>query len=485
MRPARLLCALLLAACGLAPSAAARPAGGAAEVVVIYDASASMTQQVDGEARFVIARKALSDLARSWPAEMAVGLIAYGHRVSTGEGKSKACRDIEVLIAPGAVDREGFIRQVATIEPRGYTPIEASLRQAADLMSWREQPATVVLISDGVESCDGDPCRAAAELAQKGISFTAHVVGFDLQGADRQRLSCISEQTNGLFVQASDAEGLRSALAQIQIAIEEPPVELHAPARVTIGQAFDVAWSLARDPRDLVVLLPAGAPEGASDGALEVGATTSAEVRAPADPGSYEVRYVLRETGATLARVAVEALPATISLQAPLQTVIGAEVEVSWSSSIHPEDVISIAPAGAREDWRGGGFAIGNLDRGVLRAPSKVGVYEIRYALGAGGGTIARARLEVYGAEVLLQGPERVKAGEIFSVAWRGAVNSRDSIIIVPEGAADGRAGYGFVIGAAASGSLTAPVEPGPYEIRYVLSEDLKTIARIPIIVAR
>ncbi|NUH63706.1 VWA domain-containing protein, partial [Sulfitobacter sp. S0837] len=98
--------------------------------------------------------------------------------------------------------------QVNAIKPVGKTPISAAIEHAADLLAYRDNPATLVLISDGVETCNADPCALSAQLAKQGVKFTAHVVGFDLQDEAHAGLACIAENTGGVFLPASNATEL-------------------------------------------------------------------------------------------------------------------------------------------------------------------------------------------------------------------------------------------------------------------------------------
>lgn len=77
--------------------------------------------------------------------------------------------------------------------------------QAAKALRSTEQRATVVLVSDGIETCHRDPCQVATELAMSSVDFTIHVIGFDLSEADQARLRCMADKTGGLFLPAADA----------------------------------------------------------------------------------------------------------------------------------------------------------------------------------------------------------------------------------------------------------------------------------------
>ncbi|HUH77315.1 MAG TPA: VWA domain-containing protein, partial [Devosia sp.] len=199
--------ALFAALALLAPVATASAAD---DVVIVYDASGSMWGQIDGVSKLEIAREVMGDLVQNWSDNTNLGLVAYGHR-SEGD-----CRDIQTLIEPGPVDRASFIDTVNAIRPKGKTPISAAVQHAAELLSYRDNPATVVLISDGLETCQADPCALAEQLSRQGVKFTAHVVGFDLDDGANAQLACIADNTGGVFVPAQNADELKEALAHVQ-----------------------------------------------------------------------------------------------------------------------------------------------------------------------------------------------------------------------------------------------------------------------------
>jgi len=189
----------------------------AEDVMIVYDGSNSMWGQIDGIAKIETAREVMADLIETWPQSTNLGLMAYGHR------REGDCGDIELMIPPGPVDANSFLATVNGITPRGKTPLTDAVVEAAETLSFRDNPATVVLISDGIESCQADPCSIAAELEQQGIAFTTHVIGFDVAREDQRQLSCIAENTGGTFVPAQDADELRNAMTQVQAVIQTAP----------------------------------------------------------------------------------------------------------------------------------------------------------------------------------------------------------------------------------------------------------------------
>ncbi len=188
--------------------------------MLILDASGSMWGQIQGRTKIEIAREAVGSMLKTWPRNQQLGLMAYGHR-SKGN-----CADIEVLKAPGVLDAIGMQKAVNALQPKGMTPITASVRMAAEQLKFSEHKATVILVSDGEETCNADPCALGAELEKLGVDFTAHVVGFDLpEGKARAQLQCLAKSTGGKYVEARDAAELNKALGQLAQAAPATPVK--------------------------------------------------------------------------------------------------------------------------------------------------------------------------------------------------------------------------------------------------------------------
>lgn len=217
-------------------AARAVPAGPGTTMLVL-DASGSMWGQIQGRAKIEIAREAVDNMLQAWPRNQQLGLMAYGHR-SKGD-----CADIEVLRPPGALDAPSVQKTVNGLQPKGMTPISASVRMAAEQLKFTERKATVILVSDGEETCNADPCALGAELEKLGVDFTAHVVGFDLpEGKARAQLQCLAKATGGRYVEARDAAELNKALGQIAQAApvaQAKPIENLKPPKGCVVYAQD------------------------------------------------------------------------------------------------------------------------------------------------------------------------------------------------------------------------------------------------------
>ena len=193
-------------------------------VILVLDASGSMWGKIGGKTKIDIAKEVVGKVVGKWKAEDELGLVAYGHR------KKGACDDIETLIEPGPLDAGAYMAAVKAISPKGKTPMTEAIRQAAEALKYTEKKATVILVSDGIETCDPDPCAVADELEKAGVGLTVHTVGFGLddKGAVAQ-LKCLAEKTGGISIIAENADELESALDKTVEAAPAPPPEPAAP----------------------------------------------------------------------------------------------------------------------------------------------------------------------------------------------------------------------------------------------------------------
>ena len=199
--------------------AAGGQAFAAERAIIVLDASGSMWGQINGKTKIEIARETLGGVLQSVPGDLELGLIAYGHRA---KGK---CDDIE-LIVPAGPGTAGQIAEAANrLNPKGKTPLAASVKQAAEALRYTEDKSTVILITDGLETCNADPCALATELENAGVDFTAHVVGFGLSEDEGRQVACLAENTGGKYIQAKDAGELGGALAQTVAEVAAPAPE--------------------------------------------------------------------------------------------------------------------------------------------------------------------------------------------------------------------------------------------------------------------
>ena len=190
-------------------------------VILVLDASGSMRGKIDGKTKMDIAKQVVGSIIKTWKPEDELGLIAYGHR------EKGSCEDIEVLREAGPLDAAEYMKAVKGLNPKGKTPMTAAVKMAAESLQYTEKKATVILVSDGIETCDLDPCAVANELEKLDVGLTVHTVGFGLddKGAVAQ-LKCLAENTGGTFSNANNADELQKALKKTVAAAPVQKVEV-------------------------------------------------------------------------------------------------------------------------------------------------------------------------------------------------------------------------------------------------------------------
>jgi Mg-chelatase subunit ChlD len=181
-------------------------------VEIVVDASRSMWGRMDGRPKMVVAKDTLQEVSHWFPEDLSLALRAYG---SASPSESNDCADSALLVPFGEQNREPIRAAIANLRPLGQTPIAYALNQAARDFGNLDDDLGVVLVSDGIESCGGNPVQAARDLREQGI--TVHVIGFGLGatgGGDAAGLQAIADASGGRYVTAGSAEELRAALAE-------------------------------------------------------------------------------------------------------------------------------------------------------------------------------------------------------------------------------------------------------------------------------
>ena len=196
------------------------------DAMIVFDGSGSMAEMGFnrlGLPRIVEARQAIRHVAPRVAPVRRLGLISYG------PGAFEACAAPRLHFAPRPDAGQAIIDAVEALEPSGETPLTRAVAEAAEVVSGGgTRRGTVVLVTDGRETCGGAPCALAAELAA-GDMVTVHVIGFKLRGdhfafpggagdADYETgttvAACLAERTGGSYVNAQSLNALIGALQE-------------------------------------------------------------------------------------------------------------------------------------------------------------------------------------------------------------------------------------------------------------------------------
>ena len=207
-------------------------------VELVLDSSGSMIQEIaPGLTRIDAAKNVLRDVIAAIPERegINVGFRVFGHEGNNTEsGRAESCQSSDLVVPIEGVDKDALNAQVDQYQPVGWTPITLSLERAGgDFVETGDNIANaVILVTDGLETCEGDPCAAARALAGSEASVTTHVIGFGLTQEDQQTLQCIADEGGGLNLGAGSADELSAALftvlQELQVIVETGFFEIEA-----------------------------------------------------------------------------------------------------------------------------------------------------------------------------------------------------------------------------------------------------------------
>lgn len=322
-------------------SASAGTAREITSIQFILDASLSMMSRIQGETRMEIAKDVMRELLLDLEdrPDLEIALRVYG----SGLTELFGCRDSVLFqdFAPVNEARDNILAIVDSLEPRGVTPIAYSLMLAGEDFAARPGGQNViVLVTDGQESCQGDPCAVSQQLQQQGVVMKPFVVGFALPQREAEFVRCI-----GHYYEADDRASLQTALQDILAAVTLPPVlELAVWAQ---GEAVTDKVQVrlvngtgaAAEISHLVNAAPWARVAGLAEGrytlevVLQHGPETLAAASEPFTLTAGETTRVEMDFGALLGRLTVIAGAGGVDVSDAIQLTLtqeGAAVPASW-----------------------------------------------------------------------------------------------------------------------------------------------------------
>lgn len=324
---------LLLALALPGQALAANPA-----YVLILDATA-------GSGRLETAKPALSSVVRDLPDNSQAALYLYPRPTAV------ACLPVQELVPLGPLDKPAFLRSLAgLVTPDGRPPRGLDLEGATRTILSVRVPVTAVLLSTGLETCDGDACGVASMLKALGVPFTLKVIGYQVTPIQAGQLQCLADTTGGTFETAANATDLTQALRRaFQVHTLQVQVQ-------RLGRACEGQVEVSQRGKPLAGMRTG--PSGLAAFSLPPG-TYDVTVQDTAAPGerSVTLRGVVLSAGTAVRRVAEFG---------------GAEVRVSVTKNGQPCDATVELTA-----LDGSGFTVqGRSGAAALHAPP--GVYDLR-----------------------------------------------------------------------------------------------------------
>jgi len=172
-------------------------------ISVLIDASGSMKATIGGEQMMALAKDAVKRFGKELPEEAIVSLRVYGH-AGTGSKADKAmsCSSNELIYGPDSYNDTEFKDALTKFEAAGWTPLAAAIKAGGgDLRTSASEKTQnmIFIVSDGVETCDGNPVAEALELAESDLDVEVNVLGFNVDNEGQRQLKNVAAEGNGKY----------------------------------------------------------------------------------------------------------------------------------------------------------------------------------------------------------------------------------------------------------------------------------------------
>lgn len=183
------------------------------DAMIVFDASKSMAAAAGDNAglrRIDAVRTAIARILPRVAPKRRIGLITYG------PGSRAACNNIALELRPTVNAAPRIIARLDALKPDGRTPLARAVRRAADVLDFRKRPVTIVLLTDGEETCGGNSCAVALDLKKGGARTIVHVISYQIAsavGTEGVFVSrCLADETGGTYADTTTVDEVATAL---------------------------------------------------------------------------------------------------------------------------------------------------------------------------------------------------------------------------------------------------------------------------------
>lgn len=186
---------------------------------IVLDASGSMVNEIQGKSMMDIAKNSINEILTTLPDNANVGLRVFGHLGdNTAEKRTESCGANELLQPITKLDREKIKSVMSPIQPTGWTSVAKSIEKGtADLSQFKGEKDVNILyiITDGIETCDGDPVAMAEKLKGGKTNVILGIIGFNVDANQDALLRQIAQAGGGYYASANEANTLTAELYRI------------------------------------------------------------------------------------------------------------------------------------------------------------------------------------------------------------------------------------------------------------------------------
>ncbi|MDM5299722.1 VWA domain-containing protein [Bacillus pumilus] len=192
-------------------------------VTILLDASGSMARKVDGERKFDLAKQEVFKFAQSLPKNAQIRMSLFGSEGNNkNSGKAQSCEVIRGVYGVQPYEKQSFENSLNGLGPNGWTPIARALESAKQTDKQLNGTKHIVyLITDGEETCGGDPVKVAKQLHQSKGSTVVNVIGLDFNDGYEGQLMKVAKAGKGHYYQASTGKEMGSIFTAESLKLHE------------------------------------------------------------------------------------------------------------------------------------------------------------------------------------------------------------------------------------------------------------------------
>lgn len=252
-------------------------------------------------------------------------------------------------------------------------------------------------------------------------------------------------------------------------------VSIEAPSEAVAGSELEIKWQGPANKSDYLSVAETGSDGNAYLTYRYVKAGQATKLKMPEQEGDFEIRYISGQKKEIWASSKITLSLAEVKISIPDTALAGSKVDVDWTGPANPSDYISVAETGSDSNQYLSYQYVKAGKSVTARMPDSPGTYEVRYISGQQKNAWATAKIEVTARQEVLTLPEKIKAGEKFSVNWNDPGNSGEYLGVyqIDAGVKDYES-YHYTDRKTKT-NVQAPAKPGKYELRYISGkEDLE-----------
>lgn len=180
------------------------------DAMIVLDASGSMSQGFKGgNSKMEAAKLAAHEVVPISAQHRKLGLLTLG------PGRHEQCSNIDVRVPIQKNASKRILDSIDNVGTDGGTPLSTAIEKAAEELDYMNKQATIIVLTDGDDTCGRNPCETARELKKKSSDLIIHVIGIEGGIDEITSAECMAKETDGIFINTTTFDELKNAMGMM------------------------------------------------------------------------------------------------------------------------------------------------------------------------------------------------------------------------------------------------------------------------------